>query len=72
MYFYLQESDAALTTGPGTRPRRCFLFERGWRPGLDRISRAFLLFPSQLVTIILEHMDARQANRSNLWSLRLT
>ena len=72
MGFYLQESDAALDI-------------RTWNqapPPLPLPERELavyagpyfaLLFPSQLVTIILEHMDAWQANRKQLlMALRLT
>jgi hypothetical protein len=72
MGFYLQETDAAaglrtwnMAPPPLPLPERELAVYAG--------PYFALLFPSQLVTIILEHMDAWQANRQQLlMALRLT
>ncbi len=72
MGFYLQETEAALdiktwskAPPPLPMPERELAVYAG--------PHFALLFPSQLVTIILEHMDAWQANREQLlMALRLT
>ncbi len=72
MGFYLQETDAAadiktwnMAPPPLPLPERELAVYAG--------PYFALLFPSQLVTILLEHMDAWQANREQLlMALRLT
>lgn len=72
MGFYLQEIDAALDTKTwNMAPPRFPLPER--ELAVYAGPYFALLFPSQLVTIILQHIDAWQANREQLlMALRLT